>query len=159
MTPEEKEALMQFMGTVYGESKKHDDMLVGQSTNLRPKSGQIKQQFEQVLRSPVHANNPQPQPRPQPQQPPPAPPVVTPEQAQQELAQAMEQQVVDPKPTPQAVEPAVDPNQMEFDLSEPTKLDKLIELIQEQNKILLEIRDNSIKSNYGTKRAKNKKPQ
>ena len=158
MTPEEKNALVQFMGTIYGESKKNDDMLVGQSTNLRPKSGEIKRQVEQVLRAPAAAGAQQPQ-----QAPPSAPvaqPQVTPEQAAQELAQVTPQPV-----TPQPVSPQqpphveVDPNQMEFDLSEPTKLDKLIELIENQNKILLEIRDNSIKSKYNAKRAKNKKPQ
>ena len=56
-------------------------------------------------------------------------------------------------------EQAVDPNQMEFDLSEPTQLDKIIELLESQNKLLVEIRDSSIKSKYNAKRAKNKKPQ
>ena len=48
---------------------------------------------------------------------------------------------------------------MEFDLSEPSKVDKIIELLENQNKILVEIRDSSIKSKYNAKRAKNKKPQ
>ena len=161
MTPEEKNALMQFMGTVYGESKKHDEMLVGQSTNLRPKSGEIKQQFEQMLRTPVHANNPQPQrPLVQEAQPPTVQSPVTPEQAAKELAQAQATQPVLQQPVEQSVEqPAVDPNQMEFDLSEPSKIDKVIELLENQNKILLEIRDNSVKSKSNAKRAKNTKPQ
>lgn len=147
---------MNFMGTIYGESKKHDEMLVGQSTNLRPKSNEVKQQFEQVLRTPVHADNPQPQrPLVQEAQPPAVQSPVTPEQAVKELAQAQATQ-----PVEQPVEaPAVDPNQMEFDLSEPTKLDRVIELLEKQNKILLEIRDNSIKLKSNAKRAKNTKPQ
>ena len=159
MTPEEKKALMNFMGTIYGESKKHDDMLVGQSTNLRPKSNEVKQQFEQVLRTPVHANNPQPQRPLVQQQPPPVQEPVTPEQAAQELAQAQQEQFIAPVPTQVDVEQLNDPNQMEFDLSEPTKLDKVIELLEKQNKILLEIRDNSVKSKSNAKRAKNTKPQ
>lgn len=156
MTPEEKAALVNFMGTIYGESKKHDDMLVGQSTNLRPKSNEVKQQFEQVLRAPVHANNPQTQrPLAQEAKPPTVQSPVTPEQAAQELAQAQATQ-----PVEQPVEqPVVDPNQMEFDLSEPSKIDKVIELLEKQNKILLEIRDNSVKSKSNAKRAKNTKPQ
>lgn len=156
MTPEEKKALMNFMGTIYGESKKHDEMLVGQSTNLRPKSNEVKQQFEQVLRTPVHADNPQPQrPLVQEAQPPAVQSPVTPEQAVKELAQAQATQ-----PVEQPVEaPAVDPNQMEFDLSEPSKIDRVIELLEKQNKILLEIRDNSVKSKSNAKRAKNTKPQ
>lgn len=157
MTPEEKKALMNFMGTIYGESKKHDDMLVGQTTNLRPKSNEVKQQFEQVLRAPVHANNPQPQRPLAQQQPPPVHEPVTPEQAVKELAQA--QASLDSAVEIEPISPAADPNQMEFDLSEPTKLDRVIELLEKQNKILLEIRDNSIKLKSNAKRAKNTKPQ
>lgn len=156
MTPEEKNALMQFMGTVYGESKKHDQMLVGQSTNLRPKSGEVKQQLEQMLRAPMHANDLQTQrPPAQEAQPLAVQSPVTPEQAAKELAQAQATQPIE-QPIEQLV---VDPNQMEFDLSEPSKIDRVIELLENQNKILLEIRDNSIKLKSNAKRAKNTKPQ
>ena len=166
MKPEEKNTLLQFMGQVYGETKKQDQMLVGQSTNLKPKSEEVKRQFEQVLRS--NPTTPQRQPQqnlPPVQQPIEAPAevpstpssVVTPEQAAAELAQA--QQVTAPESTQTIVYPLNDPNQMEFDLSEPSKVDKIIELLEKQNRLLVEIRDSSIKSKYNAKRAKNKKPQ
>lgn len=162
MTPEEKATLVQFMGTMYGESKKNDDMVVGQSTNLQPKANQLKNQVEQVLRVPVQPAGTPPPPSPAVQQP---SSIVTPEQAAAELAQ----QGISRAPVP-IVEntgldqvhiqtPVVDPNQMEFDLTEPSKVDKIIELLESQNKLLVEIRDSSIKSKYNAKRAKNKKPQ
>ena len=181
MTSDEKAALVQFMGQLYGESKKHDQMLVGQSTNLQPKSNEVKQQFEQVLRSPVSVDE---QSQRVPQQPTPAqsvatleqttaelasvgPSVITPEQAAAELAQVQQEQSIALVPNADKTgleevvyqAPAVDPNQLEFDLTEPTKLDRLIELIEQQNKILLEIKNNSIKSKHGTTRVRNKKPQ
>jgi hypothetical protein len=158
MTPEEKNALLQFTGQMYGESKKNDDMLVGSSPQLQPRSTQIKDQFEQVLRSPVQQQGAPLQKVP-PNRPPQAvpaqsaapaavlgaPAAVTPAQAAAELAQVQETVLVDP-------------NQMEFDLTEPNKVDKVIELLEKNNRLLVEIRDNSIKSNYNAKRAKNKKP-
>ena len=53
MKPEDKNAVLQFMGQVYGESKKNDGMLVGQSTNLQPNSDKVKHVFEQTLQTPV----------------------------------------------------------------------------------------------------------
>ena len=151
------------MGQVYGETKKQDQMLVGQSTNLQPKSEEVKKQFEQVLRSPVtQAQNQQPRPaQPTATAPTIQPPsnVVTPEQAAAELAQVQQGQVIDHETIQPTVEQLNDPNQMEFDLSEPSKVDKIIELLENQNKLLVEIRDSSIKSKYNAKRAKNKKPQ
>ncbi len=44
---------MQFMGQTYGQAHKQDQMIVGQSGNLQPKSHQIKQQFEQTARIPT----------------------------------------------------------------------------------------------------------
>lgn len=159
MTPEEKNALLQFTGQMYGESKKTDDMLVGSSPQLQPRSTQIKDQFEQVLRAPVQQEGAPPQKVP-PNRPPQAVPVqsaaraaeefapvaVTPAQAMAELAEVQETVLVDP-------------NQLEFDLTEPNRVDKVIELLEKNNRLLVEIRDNSIKSNYNAKRAKNKKPQ
>ena len=57
MTPDEKNALLQFMGTVYGEQKKQDEMLVGQSTNLRPTSDGVKETFAN-LKLPAFTLNP-----------------------------------------------------------------------------------------------------
>ena len=152
------------MGQVYGETKKNDQMLVGQSTNLQPKSEEIKRQFEQTLRAPVQPTGAQPQPTgPSPEQiraaAPVAANVVTPEQAAAELAQVHQEQAIVPAPTQVVSEPvSVDPNQLEFDMSEPSMMDKLIELLERQNKILLEIRDSNVKSKYNAKRAKNTKP-
>lgn len=166
MNQSEKETLLQFMGQVYGETKKNDQLLVGQSQQLQPRAEQVKQQFTQVLKAKAQPNGPvQPytQPAPSPEagtQQPVTQQPVTPEQAAKELAQV----TVTPEQATQELvqvvqEQAVDPNQMEFDLSEPTQLDKIIELLESQNKLLVEIRDSSIKSKYNAKRAKNKKPQ
>lgn len=62
MTPEEKKAALEFIGTIYGASNKLDRDIVGHSNFLKPTSQEIKQQFEQVLRAPVV-------PQHQPQQP------------------------------------------------------------------------------------------
>jgi hypothetical protein len=53
MTPEEKRAALEFIGNIYGASSKLDSGIIGQSNFLKPMSLEIKQQFEQVLRSPV----------------------------------------------------------------------------------------------------------
>lgn len=178
MDPSEKDTLLQFMGQVYGETKKTDQMVVGQSPQLQPRSQQVKQQFEQVLRTPAQAqlNGPaqgQPTPAapvaqvappaaPVAQVAPPAAPVtpapITPEQAQQELLQTQQQQIVASAPV-QVEEVYNDPNQLEFNLTEPSKVDRVIELLEANNKLLVEIRDNTIKSKYNAKRAKNTKPQ
>jgi hypothetical protein len=156
MNASEKDALLQFMGQIYGETKKNDQMLVGQSTNLQPKSDEIKRQFEQTLRAPVQNTGAQP---PQPVAAPTVAAPVTPEQAAAELAQLQQEQAVVPIPVQVVSEPAfVDPNQLEFDMNEPSKMDKLIDLIERQNKILLEIRDSNVKSKHNAKRAKNTKP-
>lgn len=168
MNQSEKETLLQFMGQVYGETKKNDQLVVGQSQQLQPRAEQVKQQFAQVLKSKVEPTGPvqprtQPIPTPTPEavtQQPVTPQPVTPEQAARELAQATVTPVQAASEPVQVVqEQAVDPNQMEFDLSEPTQLDKIIELLESQNKLLVEIRDSSVKSKYNAKRAKNKKPQ
>ena len=53
MTPEEKAAVMQFMGQTYGHFHKHDQNIVGNSGNLKPKSQEMKQVFEQTARMPT----------------------------------------------------------------------------------------------------------
>ena len=158
MTPEEKAAVMQFMGTTYGEAHKNDGMMVSPSTNLKPSAEQAKRVFEETARIPtVNRNNilPRPQPPanlgefPQEEQAPTqviAP--VSPEQAAQEIAA---QRVIRTEQSPVVEE--VDPNQVEFDFSEPTKVDKLIDLIKDQNLILKDIR---LKLSDG-KNAKSKK--
>ena len=135
MTPEQKAGLMQLMGQTYGEAHKQDQMIIGNSGNLKPQSPDLKQQFEQVAKSPTVA------PQQQLVQPPPAhqeQPVpteiqqVTPEQAAQEIAASA--------PPPAAPTPVQEPvNQLELDLSEPSKMDKLIDLTKEQNLILKQI--------------------
>jgi len=163
MKPEEKNTLLQFMGQVYGETKKRDQMVVGQSTNLQPRSEEVKREFEKVLRTaPTDSTGPQqPMQQPQVETAPVQSGIVTPEQAAAELAQTAQSQVLSQPATtvPIENEQVVDPNQMEFDLSEPSKVDRVIELLETNNKLLVEIRNNSIKSKYNAKRAKNQKPQ
>ena len=160
MTPEEKHALLQFMGTAYGDAHKQDQMIVGQSGQLRPKAHELKQQFEQVAstpaiaRTPAHQqqNAPAPAPvqepvaTPQPEQPVPAGPVqpVSMEQAARELAQTE----APSSPVP------VSNDQLELDLSEPTKVDKLIKLVEGHTLLLKEI---SLKLGDGKKVKPSKK--
>ena len=158
MTPEEKNAVMQFMGTTYGEAHKNDGMMVSPSTNLKPSAEASKRAFEQTARMPtIQRNNQQPQPQPPanlgefpPEQQAPTQLVapVSPEQAAQEIAA---QRVIRTEQSPVVEE--VDPNQVEFDFSEPAKIDQLIDLIKDQNLILKDIR---LKLSDG-KNAKSKK--
>ena len=53
MTPEAKAALMQFVGQTYGQMNKQDQMIVGQSGNLQPKSDQLRHTFESVAKIPT----------------------------------------------------------------------------------------------------------
>ena len=134
MTEDEKAAVLQFMGQAYGHTHKQDQMIVGQSQQLSPQSHLIKQQFEQVLNTPAQPkqqNAPEPVPVQEPvaapveqQYTPPAP--VTVEQAQQELAAAAS-----------INQPGE--GQVEFDFSEPSKIDKLITLAEKQTLLLKEI--------------------
>tara|TARA_R100000008_G_scaffold84944_1_gene73619 strand:+ start:1413 stop:1901 length:489 start_codon:yes stop_codon:yes gene_type:complete len=146
MTNEEKQAVLQFMGTVYGDAHKQDQMLIGQSGNLQPSSHVMKQRFEEVIRTPTEqqqyiAAQQQNAPAPAPVQEPAASPVVEVDvrQAAQELA-AAQAQSAPPAAAPPAVTTKPDSsNQLEFDLSEPSKIDKLIDLIKEQNLLLKKI--------------------
>ena len=149
MTPEAKAAVMQLMGQTYGQMKKQDEMIVGSSAQLQGKSHEMKGLVEQLVRTPTVAANPQagqfaPQPQaapaPQPQGPPSAP--VTPEQAMAELQAA---------PAPVAPAQVVEEN-MEFDFSEPTGVDKLIELQKETNLLLKDIKLQLENSNVRPKR-------
>ena len=154
MTPEEKNALLQFMGVAYGDAHKQDQMIVGQSGQLQPKAHELKQQFEQVAATPAYQqqNAPAPAPvqgpvaTPQPQPAVTSGPVqsVSIEQAARELAQ------VQSPPSPLLASN----DQLELDLSEPTKVDKLIKLVEEQHLLLKEI---SLKLGDGKKVKPSKK--
>ena len=132
MTPEQKAAVMQFMGQTYGHAHKQDQMIIGQSGNLSPNSNKIKQVFEQTAKMPTVQRQALaqqvPQQVPQQEQPPEALPAevapVTPEQAQRELNQTFTQE---------------SSNQMDLDFSEPSKVDKMISLLEKQNLLLKEI--------------------
>lgn len=141
MTPEAKAAVMQLMGQTYGQMKKQDDMIVGQSAQLQAKSGEMKNLVQQLVATPTVAASQQPpqqapQQAPQPSaanpvpvQAPVAPAPVTPEQAQLELQAA----------APVAPAPVVEET-MEFDFSEPSAIDKLVELQKETNLLLKDIK-------------------
>lgn len=156
MTPEAKAAVMQLMGQTYGQMKKQDEMLVGTSGNLAPKSTEIKNMVENLVRTPVAPSNHQPPPHPAPQaipgQPvvstPVAPAPVTPEQAMTEL-----QQVAAPVDPASGIRSApVVEETMEFDFSEPSAIDKLVELQKETNLLLKGIKLQLERSNVRPKR-------
>lgn len=70
-TSEEKNALLQFMGQIYGQTHKLDQGIIGESQYLKPASVDIKRKFEEVLRTPTVEAGSQPQPisQPLPQEP------------------------------------------------------------------------------------------
>ena len=142
MTEEEKRMVMQFMGQTYGEVKKQDSMLVNQSGNLSPKSEEMKEVFTQMARQPTQQAPPQQAP---PQQPVPqvAPaPTQAPvdyEQAVKELAQ-VDQAVVPVVASDPVSEQVQDPDQLMFDLTEPSILDKLLEASKNTNLLLKDIK-------------------
>ena len=147
MTPEEKAAVMTFMGQTYGEAHKNDGMMVSPSTNLKPQSDSIKKVFEQTARMPTvqkHGSMQQlSHPKtdlgelPQGEQPSDVSvATISPEQAAQEIAA---QRTIRKAPQQSEVE-QINPNQVEFDFSEPSKVDQLIDLIKDQNLILKDIR-------------------
>ena len=145
MTPEAKAAVMQLMGQTYGQMKKQDEMIVGSSAQLQGKSNEMKGLVEQLVQIPtVASSNRRPQQAPPQQAPAPAPAPqvapapVTPEQAMAELQVA---------PAPAQLQASLDEtfedqiNQtMEFDFSEPSAIDKLVELHKETNLLLKDIK-------------------
>ena len=171
MTPEAKAMVMQLMGQTYGQMKKQDEMIVGQSAQLQAKSGEMKQMVEQLVATPTVASQqagqfaPQaPQPAPQQAPQPEAAPVptgppagtITPEQAMAELQQApampTEIQVTPTSaPVPVNAAPVVEET-MEFDFSEPSGIDKLVELQKETNLLLKAIKLQLENSNVRPKR-------
>jgi hypothetical protein len=81
MTPEAKAAVMNLMGTTYGQMKKHDDMIVGASGNLSPAAQQMQAAVKNLAQVPTisqeqyraqQAGHPMPAP-PAPQAAPTAP--------------------------------------------------------------------------------------
>ncbi len=145
MTPEAKAAVMQLMGQTYGQMKKQDDMIVGSSAQLQAKSNEMKGLVEQLVRTPTVAPSQQPPQQAPPQQAPAPQPeaapvpsgppagTISPEQAMAELQQ---QQAA---PAPVAPAPVVEET-MEFDFSEPSAIDKLVELQKETNLLLKDIK-------------------
>ena len=141
MTPEQKAAVMQFMGQTYGEAHKQDKMIIGETGNLAPNSNQLKQVFEQTAKMPTidrpYPQTPPQQAPPQQEQPPEALPTqvtpISPDQAAQELQQAVLPNNADSVPQPS------DHGQLDLDFSEPSKADKIIKMLEKQNLILKEI--------------------
>ena len=66
MTPEEKQAMLAFLGTMHAQAKQTDQMIVGQSNFVKPISRSIQDQFTEVLTSPVYSSQPTAQPYPEP---------------------------------------------------------------------------------------------
>ena len=148
MTPQEKAAVMQFMGQTYGQAHKQDQMMVSESGNLKPTADRARQVFEQTAKIPTIQSSVPVQTQAAPEGVSEPIQQVSPEQAAQEITA---QQIIRTE-QPQVVE-EVDTNQVEFDFSEPTKIDQLIDLIKDQNLILEDIR---LKLSDG-KNAKSKK--
>ena len=157
MTPEAKAMVMQLMGQTYGQVKKQDEMIVGSSAQLQSKSGEMKQLFEQMAKVPTAAPGARPAPAPAPQQAPAPQPeaapvpqgppaaTVTPEQAMAELQQAP-QVISDVQVTPPVQEQGM------LDFSEPSGIEKLIELQKETNLLLKGIKLQLENSNVRPKR-------
>jgi hypothetical protein len=151
MTPEAKAAVMNLMGTTYGQMKKHDDMIVGASGNLSPAAQQMQAAVKNLAQVPTisqeqyraqQAGHPMPAP-PAPQaaptapEPAPAPTavpaMVTPEQALAEL-----QAPITPPLEVNAFAPVE--QTLEFDFSEPSQMDKLLNAVKESNLLLKDIK-------------------
>jgi hypothetical protein len=53
MTEDDKRTLINFFGSIHAQGKQTDQMVVGNSVNLRPISIPIQNQLEEVLRQPI----------------------------------------------------------------------------------------------------------
>ena len=148
MTPQEKAAVMQFMGQTYGQAHKQDQMMVSESGNLKPTADRARQVFEQTAKIPTIQSSVPVQTQAAPEGVSEPIQQVSPEQAAQEITAQQPIRTQQPPTVEQ-----IDPNQVEFDFSEPSKLDQLIDLIKDQNLILKDIR---LKLSDG-KNAKSKK--
>ena len=146
MTEEEKRMVMQFMGQTYGEVKKQDSMLVNQSGNLQPKSEEMKQAFAQMARQPTQPTHQAPPQQAPPQQAPPQQPEAqvapAPTQAPVDYEQAVKElaQVDQVTASPAVREQVQDSDQLMFDLTEPSILDKLLEASKTTNLLLKDIK-------------------
>ena len=141
MTEEEKRMVMQFMGQTYGEVKKQDSMLVNQSGNLQPKSEEMKQAFAQMARQPTQPTHQAPPQQAPPQQPE-AQVAPAPTQAPVDYEQAVKElaQVDQVTASPAVREQVQDSDQLMFDLTEPSILDKLLEASKTTNLLLKDIK-------------------
>lgn len=101
MTEAERQAFLMFAGTMHGQAKATDQMIVGHSLNLRPMSNDIQDKFAEVLQTPPQQYNPYVQQEPiEPivyQQPPPDN-FIGVEQAARELAEIQPVQRFIPQP-------------------------------------------------------------
>lgn len=68
MTEQEKQAMLAFLGTVHAQAKQTDQMIVGQSSFVKPVSQSIQNEFAQVLAQPVYSEHNNYQPPAQPVQ-------------------------------------------------------------------------------------------
>ena len=169
MTPEAKAAVMQLMGTTYGQMKQHDDMIVGASGNLSPAAQQMQTAVKSLAQVPTvsqeeYRAQQTGQPMPQPAAAPPAAPApvapatVTPEQAMAELQQApaappLEVNAFAPvNETTANVATVGHAETLEFDFSEPSQMDKLLDAVKESNLLLKDIKVQLEKSNVRPKR-------
>jgi hypothetical protein len=117
-------------------------MLVNQSGNLSPKSEEMKEVFTQMARQPTQHAPPQQAPPQQPVPqvaPAPSQAPVDYEQAVKELAQ-VDQAVVPVVASDPVSEQVQDPDQLMFDLTEPSILDKLLEASKNTNLLLKDIK-------------------
>mgnify|MGYP003663600535 CR=1 FL=1 len=115
---EERDVLLNFMGSTYGEIKKLDGNIVGESSTLQAtKSEEVKRQIEKVYNETQPQVQPQ-QPQVQPQQP----------QVQVQQPQVQVQQ-------PQVQVQQLDDNQLSFNFDVNEK-DELFELV---NKVLTKL--------------------
>lgn len=153
MTPEAKAAVMQLMGQTYGQLKKQDEMLVGQSGNLKPKSTEMKTMVENLVKEPVAPPQQLPPQQLPPQQLPVSPPEpaiqapvspvpVSPEQAMAELQMGSSANVSSNYHEEQSM----------LDFSEPAKIDILIDAVKESNLLLKGIKLQLESSNVRPKR-------
>ena len=168
MTPEAKAAVMALMGTTYGQMKQNDDMIVGKSGNLSPAAQQMQGMVKSLAQVPTisqeeYRAQQAGQPMPQPAAAPPAAPApvapapVTPEQAMAELqapaAPPLEVNAFAPvNQTTANVATVSHAETLEFDFSEPSQMDKLLNAVKESNLLLKDIKVQLEKSNVRPKR-------
>ena len=138
MTAEAKAAVMQLMGVTYGQQKQQDQMIIGSSGNLKPRSNEMKTMVEQLMQSPTapgieqrqqYTTQPQQQYQNQPTQLP-ALVTLTPEQAMAELQLP---------PAPVEVNPYLE-EQLGFDFSEPSQGDQILAAVKENTLLLKAIK-------------------